>query len=71
MSDHNRLEPAVPWVEVVATEADWDAADPSLLTSMFSHLTLIRSFEERVATLFAKGDIPGFVHLYAGEKAVA
>lgn len=31
----------------------------------------IREFEERVHTEFATGDIPGFVHLYAGEEAVA
>lgn len=31
----------------------------------------IREFEERVHLEFATGDIPGFVHLYAGEEAVA
>jgi TPP-dependent pyruvate/acetoin dehydrogenase alpha subunit len=31
----------------------------------------IREFEERVHVEFAKGDIPGFVHLYAGEEACA
>ena len=31
----------------------------------------IREFEERVHEEFAKGDIPGFVHLYAGEEASA
>jgi pyruvate dehydrogenase E1 component alpha subunit len=29
----------------------------------------IREFEERLHGEFAKGDIPGFVHLYAGEEA--
>jgi TPP-dependent pyruvate/acetoin dehydrogenase alpha subunit len=29
----------------------------------------IREFEERLHADFAKGDIPGFVHLYAGEEA--
>ena len=29
----------------------------------------IREFEERLHAEFAKGDIPGFVHLYAGEEA--
>lgn len=38
---------------------------------IYERMRLIRAFEERVATLFAKGDIPGFVHLYAGEEAVA
>jgi pyruvate dehydrogenase E1 component alpha subunit len=31
----------------------------------------IREFEERVHVEFATGDIPGFVHLYAGEEASA
>lgn len=31
----------------------------------------IREFEERVHLEFARGDIPGFVHLYAGEEAAA
>ena len=31
MPEHRPLAPASPWVEVVATEADWDAADPHLL----------------------------------------
>jgi pyruvate dehydrogenase E1 component alpha subunit len=31
----------------------------------------IRDFEERLHTEFATGDIPGFVHLYAGEEAIA
>jgi TPP-dependent pyruvate/acetoin dehydrogenase alpha subunit len=35
--------------------------------SMFT----IRTFEERVQQEFAKGGIPGFVHLYAGEEASA
>jgi pyruvate dehydrogenase E1 component alpha subunit len=31
----------------------------------------IREFEERVHAEFATGEIPGFVHLYAGEEAIA
>jgi acetoin:2,6-dichlorophenolindophenol oxidoreductase subunit alpha len=31
----------------------------------------IREFEERVHREFATGEIPGFVHLYAGEEAIA
>jgi pyruvate dehydrogenase E1 component alpha subunit len=38
---------------------------------IYERMRLIRSFEERVAGLFADGLIPGFVHLYAGEEAVA
>ena len=32
---------------------------------------LIRAFEERLHVEFATGEIPGFVHLYAGEEAIA
>ncbi len=31
----------------------------------------IRRFEEKVAQLFKRGQLPGFVHLYLGEEAVA
>lgn len=31
----------------------------------------IREFEERLHVEFATGEIPGFVHLYAGEEASA
>jgi pyruvate dehydrogenase E1 component alpha subunit len=34
-------------------------------------MLLIRRFEERVVDLFAKGHVPGFVHVYIGEEAVA
>ena len=38
---------------------------------LYEQMRLIRTFEDRVAQLFADGEIPGFVHLYAGEEAVA
>jgi pyruvate dehydrogenase E1 component alpha subunit len=38
---------------------------------MYKTMVRIRMFEERVAELFAQGKIPGFVHLYVGEEAVA
>ena len=31
----------------------------------------IRRFEESVRGLFADGEIPGFVHLYIGQEAIA
>jgi len=34
-------------------------------------MILIRKFEEKVRDLFAAGKIPGFVHLYIGEEAIA
>ncbi len=42
-----------------------------LLLNMYVTMNKIRAFESRVAELFADGKIPGFVHLYVGEEAVA
>ena len=41
------------------------------MIAMYTNMTKIRMFEERVAEFFAEGKIPGFVHLYIGEEAVA
>src|SRR5271163_3796292 len=41
------------------------------LLSAYRAMRTIREFEERVHAEFATGDIPGFVHLYAGEEASA
>jgi acetoin:2,6-dichlorophenolindophenol oxidoreductase subunit alpha len=41
------------------------------LIKAYRTMRTIREFEERVHVEFAKGDIPGFVHLYAGEEACA
>jgi acetoin:2,6-dichlorophenolindophenol oxidoreductase subunit alpha len=41
------------------------------LIKAYRTMRTIREFEERVHLEFAKGDIPGFVHLYAGEEACA
>lgn len=38
---------------------------------MYKKMLEIRKFEDRVHELFATGILPGFVHLYAGEEAVA
>jgi acetoin:2,6-dichlorophenolindophenol oxidoreductase subunit alpha len=38
---------------------------------MYQKMLEIRIFEDRVHELFAQGILPGFVHLYAGEEAVA
>jgi len=41
------------------------------LLEIYERMRLIRTFEDRVAQLFAEGKLPGFVHLYAGEEAIA
>jgi TPP-dependent pyruvate/acetoin dehydrogenase alpha subunit len=37
----------------------------------YRRMRTIREFEERLHVEFSNGQIPGFVHLYAGEEAVA
>ncbi len=41
------------------------------LLDAYRTMCMIREFEERLHTEFATGEIPGFVHLYAGEEAIA
>ena len=49
-----------------AVELDRDA-----LLGMYERMMEIRVFEDLAGKNFAAGLIPGFVHLYAGEEAVA
>lgn len=41
------------------------------LLDAYRTMRTIREFEERLHAEFATGEIPGFVHLYAGEEAIA
>lgn len=41
------------------------------LLGFYQTMVTIRTFEERACELFAGGKLPGFVHLYIGEEAVA
>ncbi|MBN1266477.1 MAG: thiamine pyrophosphate-dependent dehydrogenase E1 component subunit alpha [Anaerolineales bacterium] len=41
------------------------------LKQMYELMVKIRQFENRVKDLFAAGELPGFVHLYLGQEAVA
>lgn len=71
MSERINLVPEVPWVQISTTEADWDAADPALLTSMLSQLVLIRTFEETVLQLASEGLIHGPAHSSIGQEGGA
>jgi acetoin:2,6-dichlorophenolindophenol oxidoreductase subunit alpha len=44
---------------------------PETLVSLYRTMLTIRVFEQRVAREFRTGEIPGFVHMYVGEEAVA
>ena len=41
------------------------------LLEAYREMRTIREFEERIHVEFATGEIPGFVHLYAGQEAMA
>src|ERR1700691_5524347 len=71
MPEHNHLDMSGAWVEVIATEADWNAADPQLLTSVCAQLILIRAFEEFVLGLASDGLIHGPAHSSIGQEGGA
>ena len=71
MTEHRSLDPAAPWTEVVVTEADWDAADPALLTAMYGQLVLIRTFEELVLQLAGESLVHGPAHSSIGQEGGA
>jgi 2-oxoisovalerate dehydrogenase E1 component len=71
MPIRRRLDPAAPWVELVATDEDWDAADPELLRAMFGQLVVIRVFEEYVLELASGGLIHGPAHSSIGQEGGA
>jgi pyruvate dehydrogenase E1 component alpha subunit len=45
--------------------------DKPLLVEIYRKMVTVRTFEETAADLFLKGQIPGFLHVYVGEEAVA
>jgi 2-oxoisovalerate dehydrogenase E1 component len=71
MPEHQPLQPATPWVEVVATDADWDSADPDLLRTVYAQLVWIRAFEQYVLDLAGAGLIHGPAHSSIGQEGGA
>ena len=47
------------------------AYDRQFLLSLYRKMTLIRQFEERVKYLFLEGIMPGTIHQYQGQEAIA
>lgn len=50
---------------------EFNGLDTDKLHSLYRRLLLLRRFEERVYTNFLQGEIPGTVHQYNGQEAVA
>jgi acetoin:2,6-dichlorophenolindophenol oxidoreductase subunit alpha len=57
-------------MSAVAPPATGELTAEQLLEA-YRVMRTIREFEERLHVEFATGEIPGFVHLYAGEEAIA
>lgn len=51
--------------------AEIDIGSTDRLTRQLHEMILIREFESRVQTLFEDNELPGFVHLYLGQEAIA
>lgn len=71
MPRRRRLETEVPWIELKATAADWNGADPKLLAGMLAQLHLIRAFEETVLELAGEGLVHGPAHSSIGQEGGA
>jgi len=56
--------------QVMNSSVDADLTVEELLW-LYERMARIRAFETKVQTLFKRGTLPGFVHLYVGEEAVA
>src|SRR6187549_3459688 len=57
-------------MSIAVTPGAGELTKEELLQS-YRVMRTIREFEERLHREFATGEIPGFVHLYAGEEAIA
>ncbi len=71
MPEQQQLSADAPWVGLQVSQDDWDAAEPRLLTAMFSQLVLIRAFEEHVLNLAGDGLIHGPAHSSIGQEGGA
>src|SRR3954470_8884640 len=45
--------------------------DATLALDLYRRMLLLRKFEERVQSLFLRGEVYGTTHLYSGQEAVA
>jgi pyruvate dehydrogenase E1 component alpha subunit len=48
-----------------------DMHDKKIMLELYEGMVLIRKFEERTVKYFKQGKIPGFIHLYIGQEAIA
>jgi TPP-dependent pyruvate/acetoin dehydrogenase alpha subunit len=58
-------------VTAPTTPADLGSLDADTAASIHQTMVRIRVFETRVQELFVAGELPGFVHTYLGQEAIA
>ncbi|MDH4109624.1 MAG: thiamine pyrophosphate-dependent enzyme [Gammaproteobacteria bacterium] len=68
MSESKQLQMSAPWLEISATESDWDEAGPAELLKMLNHMHLIRAFEEEILNLDREGLAHGPMHVSVGQE---
>jgi len=66
-----KLGLAATWLEISATNADWDALEAPLMLRLLNHMHLIRAFEEEVLQLDREGLAHGPVHASVGQEGAA
>src|SRR3954451_23061378 len=44
---------------------------PQVIASLYRTMVLIREFELKAREVFRSGRMPGFIHVYVGEEAIA
>ncbi|QRP43220.1 thiamine pyrophosphate-dependent enzyme [Amycolatopsis sp. FDAARGOS 1241] len=71
MATHESLVAGAPWIQLRATPEDWDEADPDLLLRLLGQAQWIRSFEEYVLDLAARGLVHGPAHSSIGQEGGA
>ncbi len=65
------LKPMAEWVEISATDADWNALGKDEALKMYQHLHLVRAFEEMVLDIDGQGLIHGPAHSSIGQEGGA
>ena len=70
-TDTNVPYPGVAPVQITNPANTAPLTDKETAEKLFDKMCTIRFFEESVKKDFLNGEIPGFVHLYIGEEAIA
>ena len=71
MPKTRQLSMDAPWSQVQVSTKDWDAADPALLTSMLTHMHIIRAFEETALEFAGEKLVNGPLHSSIGQEGGA